>query len=115
MHCQGNCECCGGCGRSLEVTQQELDCLRSFAQAPFQPVGRSFGDPAPICPEGAEGSVVLQLLEKKGLISLDYDQPLAGCTWAEYSRLPIRGSAALTARGQETLDWIEYLGLSRER
>lgn len=111
MHCAGNCECCGGCGRSLELTRQEVDCLRRFGQIPFQPVGRRTDDPAPICPDGAEGSLILQLLEKKGLISLDYDQPLSRCAWEGYSRLPIRGSAALTARGQQALDWIEYQGI----
>ncbi len=111
MHCQGNCASCGGCGRSLELTRQELDCLQGFGQIPFQPVGRRVDDPTPICQEGAEGSLILQLLEKKGLISLDYDLPLADCAWKEYSCFPIRGSAALTARGQETLDWIEYQGI----
>lgn len=116
MNCQGNCASCGGCGgcgRSLELTSQELERLRSFGALPFQPVGRRIDDPAPICQEGPEESLVLQLLERKGLISLDYDLPLARCDWEEYGRLPVRGSAALTARGQEALDWIEYQGVAR--
>jgi len=112
MSCQGNCASCSGCGRSLELTQQELAFLQSFAQLPFQPVGRTADSELPRFPGGGPDSgLVLQLLERKGLISLDYDKPLAGCSLAEYDRYPLRGSAALTARGQEVLDWIEYQGI----
>ena len=57
---------------------------------------------------------VLQTLEKKGLISLDYDKPLAGFDEAAYAAYPIRGSMALTERGQKVLELMEYQGITAE-
>lgn len=110
--CNGNCGGCSGCSRALELTRAELDFLQELGQIPFLPVARTLGDGAPVSP-GAENqeemSLVLQCLEKKGLISLDYDQPLKG--W-DYGDLPIQGSAALTRRGQDVLELMEYQGIS---
>ena len=47
-------------------------------------------------------------MEKKGLISLDYDQPLRGCDYGAY---PVRGSFALTQRGQRVLELTEIQGV----
>ena len=52
--------------------------------------------------------LALLCLEKKGLISLDYDQPLGGCDYGAY---PLRGSFALTARGQRVLELLEIQGI----
>ena len=60
-----------------------------------------------------EYSLLLQCLEKKGLISLDYHLPLKGYRHPEYDRLPIRGSMALTQRGQLVLELIEFQGVVR--
>ena len=49
-------------------------------------------------------------LEKKGLISLDYDKPLKGFDEPAYAGYPIRGSLALTERGQKVLELLEYQG-----
>ena len=51
-------------------------------------------------------------MEKKGLISLDYDKPLKGFDDSAYSAYPIRGSMALTERGQLVLDLIERQGVT---
>jgi len=61
-----------------------------------------------------EMSLLLQTLEKKGLISLDYDKPLAGFDDAAYDAYPIRGSMALTERGQTVLELMEYQGIGTE-
>ena len=115
MACNGNCEGCGGCARELTLSQQELDFLMKFAQIPFLPVARKMGDLEPVyleadAPENA--GLILQCLEKKGLISLDYDQPLKGFAGTAYEAYPIRGSMALTGRGQQVLELIERQGVT---
>ncbi len=110
-NCNGNCASCSGCGRELTLTKEELDFLRELGTIPFLPVGRRPDDPTPICPGGnEETSQVLLLLEKKGLISLDYDKPLSGASEEEYRGCPLRGSMALTARGCRVLELLEYQG-----
>ena len=55
--------------------------------------------------------MVLQCLEKKNLVSLDYDQPLKGFREPWYLRCPVKGSVALTNRGQQVLETLDYQGL----
>ena len=57
---------------------------------------------------------IVQNLEKKGLVSLDYDKPLKGFDESAYAPWPIRGSMALTDRGQKVLEMMEYQGISEE-
>ena len=114
-HCSGNCASCSGCARELTVTQPELDFLNELAQYAFLPVARTLGDLTPIYPEGdgrEEMSLLLQVLEKKGLISLDYDKPLKGLPESAYGAYPLRGSMALTERGQKVLELLEYQGIT---
>ena len=114
-HCSGNCASCSGCARELTLTQPELDFLNKLAQYAFLPVARKMGDLEPVyLEEGdpAEMSVLLQVLEKKGLISLDYDKPLRGFNESAYAAYPIRGSMALTQRGQTVLELLEYQGIT---
>ncbi len=116
-NCSGNCSACSGCARELVLTQKEIDFLNLLAQVAFLPVARSMGDLTPVyLEEGAqqEMSLLLQTLEKKGLISLDYDKPLAGFDDAAYVAYPIRGSMALTERGQTVLELMEYQGIEAE-
>ena len=78
-NCSGNCSSCSGCARELVLTQKEIDFLNLLAQYAFLPVARSMGDLTPVYLEDGkpeEMSLLLQCLEKKGLISLDYDKPL---------------------------------------
>ena len=65
----------------------------------------------PLFPEEPDTTLLLQCLEKKGLISLDYDQPLKGYHHPLYDASPIRGSMALTQRGQAVLELLEYQGV----
>ena len=113
-HCGGNCGGCSGCARELVVTQEEIDFLNTLGQYAFLPVARSMGDLTPVyLEEGdpAHMSLLLQCLEKKGLISLDFDKPLRGFDEAAYASYPIRGSMALTERGQRVLELMEYQGI----
>lgn len=117
-NCGGNCEHCGGCGgcaSALTLTRGELEILEKLAQIPFLPVARKADDPAPVYLEDAarsarQYSLILQCLEKKGLISLDFDMPLKGAYGDAYAAFPIRGSFALTARGQRVLELLEIQG-----
>ena len=114
-HCGGNCASCSGCARELSVTQPELDFLNELAQYAFLPVARTMGDLTPVYLEGGdreEMSLLLQVLEKKNLISLDYDRPLKGFDGAAYAAYPIRGSIALTERGQKVLELLDYQGIT---
>ena len=113
MGCNGNCGACSGCARELVLTQKEVDFLNTLAQVAFLPVARTMGDLTPVFLEEGEPeemSLLLQILEKKGLISLDYDKPLKGFDDGAYAAYPIRGSMALTERGQKVLEMLEYQG-----
>ena len=114
-NCSGDCQSCGRCGGSYVLNEGELHLLKQLAQFPFLPVARSADDVTPIYPEGTEYSqreysLILQCLEKKQLISIDFDAPLKGCDDSAYGSFPIRGSFALTARGQQVLELLEIQG-----
>lgn len=116
--CTGGCGGCSGCpghDGSLSVTEEEVAFLRKMAQIPFLPVGRNMGDLEPVFLEdGAEKrefyAALLQCLEKKSLVSLDYDRPLKGYAQDWYASVPVQGSIALTQRGQTVLELLEYQG-----
>ena len=115
--CSGNCGACSGCARELVLTQKEIDFLNLLGQYAFLPVARSMGDLTPVYLEEGnreEMSLLLQTLEKKGLISLDYDKPLRLFEDSAYAAYPIRGSMALTERGQTVLELMEYQGIEAE-
>lgn len=118
-NCNGNCAGCSGCARELVLTAAEIDFLDQLGQIPFLPVARNLGDLTPIYLEEGEEkqahyALVLQCLEKKGLVSLDYDKPLRNCSDPSYDPYPIRGSISLTERGQKVLQMLEYQGFHRE-
>ncbi len=109
----GGCGNCGNCGGCMELTETELALLNQLAQIPFLPVGRALGEDPPIFPEdpGEASTLGLQLLEKRGLISIDYHTPLAGFHNEIYDALPLRGSFGLTQRGQLVVELLEIQGL----
>ena len=115
MGCHGNCGACGGCAGELVLSQPELDFLNDLAENAFLPVARSAADNRPIYLEDdaqtvEQYSLILICLEKKGLISIDFDRPLKGADMSAYQGYPIHGSIALTARGQEVLDVLDKQG-----
>lgn len=116
-NCGGDCGHCTGCGAALTLTETELSLLQVFSQLPFAPVARRADSMEPAffgetdLPVG-ECGLALQCLEKKDLISIDYDAPLKGFSDPSYDSCPVRGSAALTARGQQVLELLEIQGIS---
>jgi len=111
-HCSGSCS---SCGITLTVSEGELHLLRQLGQIPFLPVARRADDMVPVYREDdaytqEEYAIILQLLEQKRLISIDYDQPLRGYDMSAYQKYPVHGSFALTARGQQTLELLEIQG-----
>ena len=115
--CNGNCGACSGCARELVLTRKEIDFLNTLGQFAFLPVARTLGDLTPVYLEEGEQeemSLLLQCLEKKGLVSLDYDKPLKGFNMDRYAAYPIRGSMALTERGQKVLEMREYQGFHQD-
>ena len=119
--CRSSSCSCGSCGHASELvmTEPELEFLQELAQIPFLPVARKMGDLTPVYLENGEEaaeqmSLVLQCLEKQGLISLDYSRPLLGFDDRAYSAYPIRGSMALTERGQKVLELLELQGIGQE-
>ena len=116
-NCSGNCGACSGCARELVLTEKEMDFLHVLGQYAFLPVARTMGDLTPVYLEEGdreEMSLLLQCLEKKGLISLDFDKPLKGFNEAAYASYPIRGSMALTERGQKVLEMLDYQGITQD-
>ncbi len=116
MENTSHCGNCGGCCRTLELTRAEVEMLRRFGQIPFLPVARKADSMTPYYLEDnrysvEEYGVILQNMERKGLISLDFDQPLSGFDGSAYRGYPILGSMALTARGQSVLEQIERQGV----
>ena len=118
-NCSGGCAgCsgCSGCGGSLELTEGEIGMLMQLSQIPFLPVARKMGEETPVYLEESdrapeEYSLILQCLEKRGLISLDYDKPLKGFDSSAYASYPVRGSFALTERGQRVVELLEMQGI----
>ena len=117
--CTHNCSSyghCGNCGHCLTLNEAELYILQKLGQIPFLPVARRADSTDPIYLEDqnytvAEYSLILQSLETKGLITLDYDIPIKGFQNPDYSSYPIVGSFALSARGQHVLELLDLQGL----
>ena len=114
----GSCGSCGGCssGNSLELSEGEIRMLKTLSQIPFLPVARKMGDDIPVFLEDTEYTqeeytLILQCLEKRGLIDIDYWAPLKGFDMSAYSAYPIKGSFGLTARGLVAVELLEYLGV----
>ena len=105
----GKCESCGGCSGGCSGCGLEIGFLHRLGECAFLPVIQE--KEAPVFPEEAGKELLLQCLEKKGLISLDYDKPLKDYHTPAYDASPVRGSMALTKRGQDVLELMEYQGV----
>lgn len=114
--CGGCCGNCGNCGSTLVLNAEEIAMLRLLGQIPFLPVARSASSMEPVYLEEGElspekSSLALRCLEKRGLISIDFDQPLKGGYSEAYDAYPIKGSVALTILGQQAVDLLEIQGV----
>ena len=116
MACNHNCSSCNGCAKVLELTEGEIEMLQALGQYAFLPIARKADDMVPVYLEedarpADEYSLILQVLEQKNLVSLDYDKPLSGSYAEGYAQYPVKGSAALTARGQKVVEMLEISGI----
>lgn len=116
MGCNHNCSNCRGCMGVLELTDGEVEMLRTLGQFAFLPIARKADDMVPVYLEedarpAEEYSLILQVLEQKNLVSLDYDKPLSKFDAARYAAYPVKGSAALTARGQQVVEMLDISGI----
>ena len=112
--CGNCCGNCGGCDEML-LAESEIVVLKTLCQIPFLPVARRADDMTPMYLEEqayspSEYSLPLQCLEKRGLISIDYDLPLKGWDYSAYRGFPVHGSFALTAKGQDVCELLDKLG-----
>ena len=112
---RGSCGGCTGCGGSLELTRQEMDFLVLLGQVAFLPVARKASEETPVYLEAGEENreafaALLLSMERKGLVSLDYDIPMNQYP-AGYEAYPIRGSISLTNRGQQVLELLDIQGI----
>ena len=89
--CGGCSGGCSGCGLELELTEEEISFLHRLGECAFLPVIQE--KEAPVFPEEPGKGLLLQCLEKKGLISLDYDKPLKDYHTPAYDASPGRGSS----------------------
>ena len=114
MGCGGNCGSCNGCAKELVLSPQEIDILKLLGQVAFLPVARRADDMTPVCLDcpGEQVSLALVLLEKKSLISIDYDKPLGGASMDAYKGYPVHGSIGLTQRGQAVVEMLEIQGIT---
>ena len=100
----------------IKLTQEEIDFLLALGQFAFLPIARRADDMVPVYLEDDRYSretysLILQVLEQKRLISLDYDKPLLNFDAAKYTAFPVKGSAALTERGQKVVELLEIEGI----
>ena len=96
------------------IVYPSTDILRQWFQRPRKhnvAVAYAGGKPQGIVPLL---SLLLQCLEKKGLISLDFAEKIRGFDDSAYAAYPIRGSMALTQRGQQVLEMMEGQGIGEE-
>lgn len=112
MSCSSqSCAGCGGCGIQKPMTALEAHLLSTFTQLPFQPVCRLTAENLAIAPfflqreeDGAEEiealGRALGSLAARGLISIDYEEPLQGCGYEEY-----HNSLLITALREATDQW----------
>lgn len=106
--------CCGG---EVVLCQEEVTILSALAQLAFLPVFCRESEGTPTCLPVIDDyglsadlfSQVIASLAFKGFLAVDPDIPLSNVDYHSHAPIPgVRfGSVALTARGQELLDYLE--------
>ncbi|MBO7670437.1 MAG: hypothetical protein J6S60_07585 [Oscillospiraceae bacterium] len=108
---------CSGCQQNSALNPLESALLDVFSATPFLPVAidRQSGQALLLDPElePAAASLALRLLQRRGYVQVSTDLPLPNASYRGYEDWK-HGSAALTARGQEALDAMEYGGQGQE-
>jgi len=114
----GGCNSCPSC-HSIELTEGERSFLSELAQVPFLPLAcflmastkPAYTETVALSPvyllhenetlaRVKETRLILLALQAKGLVSLDYHQPLQGCGYEVYQNSNLyRGFAAMVRAG----------------
>ncbi len=102
---------CGGCGE-LYLTGKALELLELLGEYAFLPLGERDGKPVVVSETGETFSNAVTALKLYGLVTLDYDLPLAGFDYKNYVNCSRLGSMALTARGQAALEALDAQGVA---
>ena len=115
-HTCDSCDHCKKCSNCLTLNEGELYIMQKLAEIPFLPIARKTDSADPIYLEDqnypvAEYSLILRSLERKGLITLDFDMPIKNFHSDKYNCYPIWGSFALSARGQHVLELLDLQGI----
>ncbi|MBQ6756183.1 MAG: hypothetical protein IJP43_04480 [Oscillospiraceae bacterium] len=95
----------------IQLTEREMRLLDFFRTEPFMPVVRRISLDTPyLILAGEDYSDSLMWLQLKGLVDIELSAPVEGGDYSVYPESAVRGSASLTARGQEALDSLDILG-----
>ena len=95
---------CGGCGRDIILTGKALELLESLGRYAFLPLGEKDGRAFTLGEDGERFERSVTALRLFGLVTLDWDMPLAGFDYRGYEDADRRGSMALTKLGQDALE-----------
>ena len=91
----------------IQLTEREMRLLDFFRT---EPVRRISLDTPYLILAGEDYSDSLMWLQLKGLVDIELSAPVEGGDYSAYPESAVRGSASLTARGQEALDSLDILG-----
>ena len=118
MSCENchSCDCCArcaGCKQNDALNPLEYALLDIFSVTPFLPVAinKQSGQALLLDPELEPGAAgfALRMLQRRGYVQVSADTPLQNASYRGYEDWK-HGSAALTVRGQEAIDAMEYGG-----
>lgn len=111
------CSTAPGCGAVI-LSPLEVKLLSRFAELAFLPAACPSGEDTPYCPDlpgsAADNTATLLSLRAKGLITIDPELPLQGCSYRGCETFARKGSMALTARGQAAAETLEITGAASE-
>ena len=118
MSCENchRCDCCAGCAgckQSDALNPLEYALLDIFSVTPFLPVAinKQSGQTLLLDPELEPGAAgfALRMLQRRGYVQVRADIPLQNASYHVYEDWK-HGSAALTVKGQDAIDAMEYGG-----
>lgn len=101
---------CGGCGLELILTGKAIELLELLGRYAFLPLGERGGKPFYLSEDGERFENSVTALKLSGLVTIDWDMPLAGFDYAPYAGADRTGSMALTKRGQDALESLSVQG-----
>lgn len=118
MSCENchSCNCCAGCAGCKQndaLNPLEYALLDIFSVTPFLPVAinKQSGQTLLLDPELEPGAAgfALRMLQRRGYVQVSADTPLQNVSYRGYEDWK-HGSAALTVKGQDAIDAMEFGG-----